>query len=77
MKSSISILGRKCDIFILLGITALTVFITSNTICNCKKCKEKCNNNGCCKKSCLKKTVRFAPNVKGHNDEVYNQVNYF
>lgn len=77
MKSTISILGRKCDVFILLAICALSVFITANTICNCTKCKQTCKNSGSCKKKgCLKK-VRFAPDVKGRSDDVYNQVNYF
>ena len=77
MKSTISILGRKCDVFVLLGICTLTVFITVNTVCNCTKCKKACNNDGSCKKKGCQKKVRFAPGVKGHSDGVYNQLNSF
>lgn len=73
MKNTISILGRKCDVLILLVICALSVFITVNTVCNC----TKCNNEGSCKKKGCQKKVRFAPGVKGHSDGVYNQLNSF
>ena len=70
MKTNISILGRKCDLLLLLGICVLTAFITVNTVCECKKCEKKCN------KPCNKK-VRFASDVKGNDGKHYSQHNYF
>ena len=47
MKTSITILGRKTDLLLLAGIVILTVFITINTLCNCKNCgKEEAGHPG-------------------------------
>ena len=55
MKTSITILGRKTDLLLLAGIVILTVFITINTLCNCKNCGKE--EGSCDKSTCSKNKV--------------------
>ena len=78
MDTSITILGRKTDLLLLGGIVILTVFITINTLCNCKSCGDNSENKGpCCKNkqkgSCSKNkpNLPIQSNIVGANEMVY------
>ena len=69
MKTTISILGRKTDLLLLIGIVALVVFIVLNTMCNCK-CNKSADVAG--SESCDKKPdVHIQPSVVGANADVF------
>ena len=40
MKTTVTILGRKISVFVLLGICAITIFITLQTASESKKCNK-------------------------------------
>ena len=66
MKTSITILGRKTDLLLLAGIIILTVFITINTLCNCKNCEKEescCDKATCSKKKISTTCVKNKPNL--------------
>jgi hypothetical protein len=51
-KQTITILGRKTDLHLLIGSVLLTIFIITNTSLSCmnkKKCKGKCKDKSKCK----------------------------
>jgi len=51
-KQTITILGRKTDLHLLIGSVLLTIFIVTNTSLSCmnkKKCKGKCKDKSKCK----------------------------
>lgn len=66
MKTTVTILGRKISVFVLLGICAFTIFITLQSASGSKKCNKKHTHGhthghtyghthgdeGCCKTSC-------------------------
>ena len=69
MKTTISILGRKTDLLLLIGIVALVVFIVLNTMCNCK-CNKSAGSESC--GSCDKKPdVPVQPSIVGANANVF------
>ena len=45
--ASVTILGRKCDLLLLVASAALVVFIVSVTMCDCRGCSGKCNKKKC------------------------------
>ena len=44
-KKSITILGRKTDILLLIAACMMTMIITINTMCDCKTCKMTESNS--------------------------------
>ena len=66
MKTTISILGRKTDLLLLIGIVALVVFIVLNTMCNCK-CNKSAGSESCDKKP----DVPVQPSIVGANANVF------
>ena len=79
MNTSITILGRKTDLLLLGGIVILTIFITLNTLCNCKSChnNHSSSETSCCKKkeggTCNKKkpNLPLQSNIMGASEMVY------
>ena len=45
--ASVTILGRKCDLLLLVASAALVLFIVSVTMSDCKGCSGKCNKKSC------------------------------
>ena len=86
-NKSITILGRKTDVILLISACFLTMLITLNTMCSCVNSgkpgeSKKCNKENCDKKTCNKnkqqKVEHIKPNmqvddIKGVNQSVFNE----
>ena len=61
---TVTILGRKTDLQLLIGAILLTIFIIINTVCSCSKCK----GNKKCNKKCNKPagSCSSAPSLEKH-----------
>tara|TARA_Y100000817_G_C16835964_1_gene535752 strand:+ start:836 stop:1081 length:246 start_codon:yes stop_codon:yes gene_type:complete len=65
MKRSVTILGRKSDLLLLVAACVLTGFIVINTMCSCTKCNK--SDDKPCTKSCDKKCNGKTPELPIHS----------
>ena len=79
-NKSITILGRKTDIILLVSACFLTMLITLNTMCSCVSSKDakKCDKKTCDKKNCDKNKQNddvdhIAPNMQVDDIEGVNR----